>query len=406
MKRLFIVFAMALMAIGTNAQDDAQLGYWTRRNFVKLTPDNSLIYKYVQAMDDESQQAIEALFADMKEKNDKSILKRNEGGWYVRNDYSLPEGNYYKSDFYNNSIDNDNKLYFILPRYEFFMNSKGNITDLLNFLGNTVTLESESGPDISGCTDYKLKCNMRTSEEVLEAGMRVHEKGFEGLPHFIPKMLWLDRDYNSNTIHMLTDDKQTSESLVYEMNWEGVPYYTSEESEGVWEASAEGLAITNPQMQEQKWQSQTFVTTDRFSLEKGHNYIVRLTLKVPSDGTYQVLLGSLATNFIYQVPVTASEDFQMIDFEFPKFAEDAEYVDGLEGGCLVILQNGWVVGTTVVKKVEVIEKIGSSVRGDMTAINTVKALKTDDAIYNLAGQRVDASYKGVVIQNGKKRIMK
>ena len=86
MKRLFIVFAMALMAIGTNAQDDAQLGYWTRRNFVKLTPDNSLIYKYVQAMDDESQQAIEALFADMKEKNDKSILKRNEGGWYVRND--------------------------------------------------------------------------------------------------------------------------------------------------------------------------------------------------------------------------------------------------------------------------------------------------------------------------------
>ena len=28
----------------------------------------------------------------------------------------------------------------------------------------------------------------------------------------------------------------------------------------------------------------------------------------------------------------------------------------------------------------------------------------EDAIYNLSGQKVDASYKGIVIQNGKKRL--
>ena len=44
--------------------------------------------------------------------------------------------------------------------------------------------------------------------------------------------------------------------------------------------------------------------------------------------------------------------------------------------------------------------------GDETAINAVKATKADDAIYNLNGQRVNASYKGLVIQNGKKVVIK
>ena len=40
-------------------------------------------------------------------------------------------------------------------------------------------------------------------------------------------------------------------------------------------------------------------------------------------------------------------------------------------------------------------------------IETVKASKAfDGAIYNLAGQKVNANYKGVVIQNGKKFIQK
>ena len=41
--------------------------------------------------------------------------------------------------------------------------------------------------------------------------------------------------------------------------------------------------------------------------------------------------------------------------------------------------------------------------GGSTGISTVKTVRVDDgAIYNLAGQKVDNSYKGVVIKNGKK----
>ena len=44
---------------------------------------------------------------------------------------------------------------------------------------------------------------------------------------------------------------------------------------------------------------------------------------------------------------------------------------------------------------------------DASAINSVKkATKADGAIYNIAGQKVNASYKGLVIKNGKKYIQK
>jgi hypothetical protein len=43
-----------------------------------------------------------------------------------------------------------------------------------------------------------------------------------------------------------------------------------------------------------------------------------------------------------------------------------------------------------------------------SGINTIKAAEqnANAPIYNLAGQQVDKSYKGVVIQNGTKRIQK
>ena len=43
---------------------------------------------------------------------------------------------------------------------------------------------------------------------------------------------------------------------------------------------------------------------------------------------------------------------------------------------------------------------------DVTGINTVNVQKTDGQLYNVAGQRVSGSYKGIVIQNGKKMVVK
>ena len=126
-------------------------------------------------------------------------------------------------------------------------------------------------------------------------------------------------------------------------------WFLSEGTDATLKMVADGIAITNPHKQDQIWTPQTAITDDCLTLKGNHNYIVRLTLKVPSNGTYQIQLGNWSTKSQYEVPVTASDDWQVIDVAFPNF-------DGsVEGDGHVLLQNGWVVGTTVVKKVEVLE---------------------------------------------------
>jgi hypothetical protein len=52
-------------------------------------------------------------------------------------------------------------------------------------------------------------------------------------------------------------------------------------------------------------------------------------------------------------------------------------------------------------------KVEAGEAGDPTGISIVEAKKTqNNAIYNLAGQKVDNSYKGLVIMNGRKVVMK
>ena len=211
------------------------------------------------------------------------------------------------------------------------------------------------------------------------------------------------------------DPKTEGEVLIYEMDWQGVEYsdgwvdWASGDAETFWAAKGteEGLAITVHTKQGQIWQPQVMVAPDAFPLEVGHDYIVRLTLKVPSDGKYQVNLGSWAANTQYQAPVTASDEWQEIDVNFPQFGWDEVWSDFWDAdsrnnlnSCHVLLQCGWMVGTTIVKKVQVIEKT----KGGTSDIKTVKTANTCDAIYNLAGQKVSHSYKGIVIQNGKKRL--
>lgn len=54
-----------------------------------------------------------------------------------------------------------------------------------------------------------------------------------------------------------------------------------------------------------------------------------------------------------------------------------------------------------------LDEDGSEIEmGDATAIQNVRMVTASDVIYNLAGQKVDASYKGIVIKNGKKLLQK
>ncbi len=399
MRKITFILFILLGCLNANAQ----LGYWNNKHFVELTPDESFIYKYVLAMDTESQNTIEVLLAGKSETEDKSIIKSEKGGWFIRNDYPLPEGNYYESAFYNN----DSKAhyldhYIILPTITFSLKDEIAIDNLLEQLDSKVILVDSNNR--YGRTNYTLACQMKTSGEVLEAIKLINDFNLESMKFLSPEKFSIHPIADSFLIKILTGNYELSEpKLIYEMNWEGVDYpvvYSYAGTEVPWQTTDEGLAITNPAVQEYPASMLVDVNNEYFPLEQSHNYIVRLTLKVPSNGTYVVDMGSWETNFTCEVPANAGDDFQVFNVGFPDFAQDVENQPDFKNSH-ILLAYGLVAGTTIVKKVEVYEVNNSNAKE--TGITAVHACqKADNAIYNLAGQEVSSSYKGIVIRNGKK----
>lgn len=408
MKKWFTILAMALIAVSTCAKEEGEQECY---KWVDLTPDESFLYRYVQAMDEASQEAIESFYAEKKDSEDRQILKGDWGGWYVKKDCNLPEGNFFESSFYKMAHENE-RVYVVIPRIDVRLKAGCKIEGLLEYYGDKVSLddsylssEGEENPS------YRLVCHMKTSQEVLKAIDDRYEFERECIIRFLPVTHFLEDGINQYLISVLTGKNKKSEvegeKIIYEMNWEGVDYPVSwdpvdwKSNPNPWKGTDEGLAITSYHLWEGEWSLTTTVAYN-FELKKGHDYITRLTLKVPSDGTYQVAFGKWLggddnQRTTFDVPMTASEDFQVIEVESLNFGEDV-WNDGM-----VVLSSGSVLGTTVVKKVQVIEKG----KGVPAAIKTVKTVrKSDEAFYNLAGQKVNASYKGIVIQSGKKMIKK
>lgn len=160
--------------------------------------------------------------------------------------------------------------------------------------------------------------------------------------------------------------------------------------------AGEGLAITVGSQTGQLWQPQTMIVPDgSFNVEEDGNYKVVVVAKFPTAGTLQINMGTWQSNDQTTADVPAADDFQTVEVEFPGFAYTLE-------GCHLLFQNGDFLGTTIVKSVKVIDLDGTT-----QGIEAVKANQlVNGAIFNLAGQKVNANYKGVVIQNGKKFIQK
>ena len=402
MRKWLTILVMALIAVSTCAQEEGEQDSY---KWTGLEPDESFLYKYVEAMDEASLDAIEAFYAEKKDLEDQPILKGDWGGWYVKKDCMLPEGNFFESSFYKRTNRNE-RIYVVIPRIDVTLKSSCKIEGLLEYFGDKMSLddsylssEGEENPS------YRLICHMKTSQEVLKAIDDRYEFERECIIWFLPVTHYLKVGNDQYLISVLTGKNKKSEvegeKIIYEMNWEGVEYQAIMEfGPNPWEGTDEGLAITSYHLWEGEWSLNTPVA-HKFALKKGHDYIVRLTLKVPSDGTYQVAFGKWLggddnQRTTFDVPMTASENFQVIEVESLNFGEDV-WNDGM-----VVLSSGSVLGTTVVKKVQVIEKE----KGTLAAIITLKTNKADDTIYNLAGQKVNASYKGLVIKNGKKMIKK
>ncbi|MBR6884900.1 MAG: hypothetical protein IKN01_04240 [Prevotella sp.] len=238
--------------------------------------------------------------------------------------------------------------------------------------------------------------------QVIDVDFPEFAKNVGGDGHVVIKTQWVNGTTLLKEVEVFENtlgDSKPESPLIFEKDWSGVPYIVYDAPEGIWVSTEEGLAISNPQKQEVCYHPQTCIAGG-FLLEQNHDYVVRLTLKVPSDGIYQIIMGTINTNFVCQIPVPASDDFQVIDVLFTAFAGESDVVDGLEE-CSVFLQTGWVVGTTVVKSIEIYEIYESKTKE--TAITTAHvAQKSEKTIYNLAGQKVNTSYKGLVIKNGKK----
>ena len=377
-----------IVSMSTYAQGE-KFGFWNGDKFYELTPDESCNYKFVQALDEGSVQTLTEPLIGKRIAEDESVIRVEEDKFYVLKDYTLPEGNYYVSMVYKR-VDDDQAL-IVLPKIIMCLQEGFPIDDLLEQLGSKVTAEKIEGEyDL-----YNLICQMGTSEEVLEVIQKINallESGECGISHYFPSIKDLD---------VYPNDLPATFGVtpICEQNWEGVRYEAFVEiGPSPWETTDEGLAITVPSEAE-PWNPMTYIAYN-FSLEKDRNYIVRLTMKAPQDGTYHVGLGELGgTWYSCEVPVTASDDFQVIDVECPDFPGN------VWGEGMVMLGCGQVVGTTVVKKVQIYEINDSNAKE--TGVTTVHASqKTDNAIYNLAGQKVSSSYKGIVIQNGKKVVMK
>ena len=170
---------------------------------------------------------------------------------------------------------------------------------------------------------------------------------------------------------------------------------------------AEGLEINVPSAGENYWNPQTVVLNIP-GLPVADNPDAPAVLA--EDGQYQVVIVAKHPAGHLQVNLGSWDDGVSLqkDFDVEEAADFHEIVidfsEGWPADCFsnvhVLWQSGALPGLSVLKSIQIIDL-------NATAIKTVKAAKKfEGAIYNLAGQKVNASYKGVVIKDGKKYIQK
>lgn len=162
------------------------------------------------------------------------------------------------------------------------------------------------------------------------------------------------------------------------------------------ESNPDGLAIIVASQTGQLWQPQIEVTPlGAFDIYQFDHYMIKITAKYPTDGSVQLQLGNWSGNFQEAFPVKSTGDFQTDEFVYTDPA-DADHEDSH-----FLFQCGDFLGTTILKSFEIWD-----LDGDPTGIKNLKNKAQNNVRYNLAGQQVDANYKGAVIMNGKKFIQK
>ena len=153
------------------------------------------------------------------------------------------------------------------------------------------------------------------------------------------------------------------------------------------------LVINNTVALEEWWNLQPFVL-DWFNVKEGANYNIAIYMEATDEVTYNINFGTWGSSMpLYGIKAPAARGWSVCTIENATFATSGNDAH-------ILFQCGAFVGTIKIYKVELYEVEG-------TGINNVNAAKAENAVrYNLAGQKVSNDYKGVVIENGKKVVVK
>ena len=180
--------------------------------------------------------------------------------------------------------------------------------------------------------------------------------------------------------------------LVAEKDWTGckeedlLAYYIGNGQEASVYASEEGIVISLSELFVME-DYPTVMILDGFNLEQGKSYLVRITAKISSDGQLNARMGRYYYNAIpgRSTIVEANNDYQEIDFYF------TDYNSLTDGDAQILLFCGYLVGTTIVKKVQLFETTTTKIVG-------IKADKDNIlGIYDLHGIRRNKLSKGLNI---------
>ena len=182
-----------------------------------------------------------------------------------------------------------------------------------------------------------------------------------------------------------------------------------------WTAGDVKLVLTNDGKPTVDLNTATFGTADanttfitRFKTGGASSSKRFLTLTVPSDGVVKIAGRTGSNSDNSRTIVLTQNDTQLLEYTF----DEANAVQGKDANGTDVkvypyvtanVKAGDIVITFPVNSINIyaIEFIASA-----TGINQVAQTAAEGATYNLAGQRVDNSFKGVVIRDGKKLVQK
>ena len=145
------------------------------------------------------------------------------------------------------------------------------------------------------------------------------------------------------------------------------------------------------------WEPQVPMINGIPEIAEGGQYLVKFQFESP-------VAGSLRLDFYSWTEGAKTTMDQIFDVEAGANDMEIEFLDypGATTNAGIFYQCGKLPGKHIIKKVEVWDLEAS----DATGIKTLKNKAQKNVRYNLAGQQVDANYKGAVIMNGKKFIQK